>query len=237
MGCASAGQVVGRASGWSASRSQRVVSEASRNHLRGPARASQAALWERYRSAADLEARALLAQQYIPLVYSVARQLSVRLTTVEFDELVSAGNLRLLRALEAFDLSRGLAFTTYAVPRIRGAILDDLRQRDWMPRSARARTRRLMAARAELAARHHRAPTPAEVAESLGVDLTVYAELRAAIGRLPGRERRVLALCYFEELTVKQAGEVLGVTESRVYQIRQRAVRRLKEGLTASPRD
>jgi len=288
MGCASAGRVVGRASGWSASRSQRVVSEASRNHLRGPARASQAALWERYRSAADLEARALLAQQYIPLVYSVARQLSVRLTTVEFDELVSAGNLGLLRALEAFDLSRGLAFTTYAVPRIRGAILDDLRQRDWMPRSARARTRRLVAARAELAARHHRAPTPAEVAESLGVDLTVYwrwcdeldpavrsqvegssgaaqedrgaatheavapaehapdhdlletekvAELRAAIGRLPERERRVLALCYFEELTMKQAGEVLGVTESRVCQIRQRAVQRLKEGLTASPRD
>jgi len=287
-GCASAGQVVGQDSAWRASRPQRDRGETARNHRRPAGGVSQSALWERYRSAADLEARALLAQQYIPLVYSVARQLAARLTTVGLDELVSAGNLGLLRALEAFDLSRGLAFTTYAVPRIRGAILDDLRQRDWMPRSARARTRRLMAARAELSARHHRAPTPAEVAEALGVDLNVYwrwcdeldpavraqvegrsgavqedrgnashepaapaehapdhglleaekvAELRAAIGRLPERERRVLALCYFEELTMKQVGDVLGVTESRVCQIRQRAVLRLKEELAGNRRD
>jgi RNA polymerase sigma factor FliA len=294
MPCTAAGQVVGRAA---ESGSTSVVvggregglgRSAAGKLAREAPRASHAALWERYRSAADLEARALLVQQYIPLVYSVARQISVRLATVELDELVSAGNIGLLRALEAFDLSRGLAFTTYAVPRIRGAILDDLRQRDWMPRSARARIRRLLAARAELAARHQRTPSPAEVAAALGLELEVYwrwcdeldpavrahvegsagsvpderggasqepaapadqapdhglletekvAELRAAIGRLPERERRVLALCYFEELTMKQVGEVMGVTESRVCQIRQRALQRLRERLTSARRD
>jgi RNA polymerase sigma factor for flagellar operon FliA len=242
---------------------------------------ANAGLWERYRFDGDMDARAELLQQYVPLVHFVARQLAARVAAVELEELVSAGNLGLMRALEVFDLSRGLAFTTYAVPRIRGAILDDLRRRDWMPRSGRVRARRLHAVRSELAARHQRPPTPAEVAQELGLDLAVYwrwcdeldpavraeaatvgstrgrgvvgteepvapadhapdhrllqeeqvSELRAAVARLPERERSVLALCYFEELTMKEVGAALGVTESRVCQIRQRALRRLREGL------
>ena len=261
------------------------MTAAARNPLGTNANAANASLWERYRSGGDMDARAQLLQQYVPLVHFVARQLAARVVAVELDELVSAGNLGLIRALEVFDLSRGLAFTTYAVPRIRGAILDDLRRRDWMPRSGRARARRLLAARTELAARNHRPATPAEMAQELGLDLKAYwrwcdelapvvrtdvqaaegsarepgmngtretptlphhspdhnlleeenkAELRKAVGRLPERERSVLSLCYFEELTMKEVAAVLRVTESRVCQIRQRALKRLREGLAPS---
>lgn len=242
-------------------------------------------LWERYRSSADLDARDLLLRQYLSLVHFVARPIASRLVAVDYEELVSAGNMGLLKAVEGFDASRGLAFSTYAVPRIRGAILDELRRRDWMPRSGRARSRRLLAARADLESRLQRAPTAMEVARELGLELEVYwrwrdeldpaaraqgaltgrshdarasvgfgggpatetdelpdhrliceekwAELRAAIEALPERERRVLALCYFEELTMREVGVALGVTESRVCQIRQRALHRLREGLPA----
>jgi RNA polymerase sigma factor for flagellar operon FliA len=291
MRCASAGELIGQAPEWNATtlvvgsgKTEGVMTAAARK-LETGAGAANASLWERYRSGGDMDARAQLLQQYVPLVYFVARQLSARMAAVELEELVSAGNLGLIRALEVFDLSRGLAFTTYAVPRIRGAILDDLRRRDWMPRSGRARARRLLAARTELAARHQRPATPAEVAQELGLDLTAYwrwcdelapvvrtdaqavegsarergmdaarepatsphhspdhdllqeenkAELRKAVGRLPERERSVLALCYFEELTMKEVAAVLRVTESRVCQIRQRALKRLKEGLAPS---
>jgi RNA polymerase sigma factor for flagellar operon FliA len=165
------------------------------------------------------------------------------------------------------------------VTRIRGAILDDLRRQDWMPRSSRSRSRRLAAARAQLQSRLLRAPRPAEVALELGLNLEAYwrwcdeldapaldavrtsagggvrtggagdqpaheptedasadrrllreeegARVRAAIEQLPDREQRVLALCYYEELTLKEVGELLGVTESRISQIRQQALRRL----------
>jgi RNA polymerase sigma factor for flagellar operon FliA len=239
-------------------------------------------LWKRYRSSADVDARDLLLQRYLSLVHFVARRMRGRLVAVEYDELVSAGNVGLLKALDGYDARRGHAFSTYAVPRIRGAILDDLRRRDWMPRSGRARSRRMFAARAELEGRLQRAPTPAEVAGELGLDLEAYwrwrdeldplsrpevgvtgdighharaalgyeartesdelpdqrllreerlTALRAAIGRLPERERRVLALCYFEELTMREVGAALGVTESRVCQIRQQALRRLRKAL------
>jgi RNA polymerase sigma factor for flagellar operon FliA len=238
-------------------------------------------LWDEYRVTRSPEARDELVQQYLSLVHFVARRISMRAPTVEYQELVSAGNLGLLSAVEAFDPSRGAAFSTYAVPRIRGAILDELRRGDWLPRSSRARARRLFAARAELGARLQRAPKPAEVAEALGIELQVYwrwcdeldpacraggsAEspapsgksegqatpelatgpdqlpdhdllreeelvgLRAAIGELPERERQVMAMCYFEELSMREIAQVLRVTESRICQIRQRALGRLRE--------
>lgn len=245
--------------------------------------ADTSGLWERYRSSADVDARDLLLQQYLSLVHFVARRMTGRLVSVEYDELVSAGNVGLLKALDGYDARRGHAFSTYAVPRIRGAILDDLRRRDWMPRSGRARSRRLLAARAELESRLQRAPTPSELAAELGLDLEAYwrwrdeldplarpdaggagseagddsrasmgyeavtesdelpdqrllreerlTRLRTAIGRLPEREARVLALCYFEELTMREVGAALGVTESRVCQLRQQALRRLRLAL------
>ncbi len=249
------------------------------DHPVAPATIPIATLWDRYRISADPGAREELLKRHLSLVHFVARRIAARTSAAEYEELVSAGALGLMSALEAYDPARGYAFSTYAVTRIRGAILDDLRRQDWMPRSSRSRNRRLAAARAQLQSRLLRAPRPAEVALELGLDLETYwrwcdeldapapdavqtspargvqaagagdqpaheptenaspdrrllreeerARVRTAIETLPEREQRVLALCYYEELTLKEVGELLGVTESRISQIRQQALRRL----------
>jgi RNA polymerase sigma factor for flagellar operon FliA len=240
------------------------------------------ALWTRYRSTGDPEARAQLLERYLRLVYHVAREIGARTPAVEMGELVSAGSIGLVRALDSFDLSRGLAFSTYAVRRIRGAMLDDLRSRDWAPRSVRARNRKLLAVTAALQGRLGRAPEAGEIAAALEIDLETYWQwqgaaeggvmisfdaaapcsrnaltlgetindpeatlpgqeldqreeahgLRQAIGMLPEKERTVLAMYYYEELNLRQIAEVLHVTESRVSQIRTKALGRLRERLT-----
>jgi RNA polymerase sigma factor for flagellar operon FliA len=241
-------------------------------------------LWARYRSAGDVDARAQLLTRHLGLVHHVAREVSRRIPTIELGELVSAGALGLMKALDSFDLSRGLAFSTYAVLRIRGAILDDLRSRDSTPRSVRVKRRRLESVAAALEVRLGRAPTAKEVADRLGIDLATYwkwkdavgsyaeveaprpskgrrlsrdaenhadpsatsapqqlvdsehvAHLRQLIARLPEQQRRVLALYYYEELNLRQVGEVLKVSESRVSQIRSQALRRLKAELASEP--
>lgn len=240
-------------------------------------------LWTRYRSAGDLEARAQLLTRHLGLVHHVAREISRRIPSVELGELVSAGALGLMKALDSFDLSRGLAFSTYAVLRIRGAILDDLRSRDTTPRSVRVKRRKIESVATALEAQLGRAPTAKEVADRLEVDLTTYwkwkdaigsyaetdaprppsgrrtsrdaenhadpsatsapqrlvesehvAQLRHLISRLPEQQRKVLALYYYEELNLRQVGEVLRVSESRVSQIRSQALRRLKAELSTS---
>ena len=246
--------------------------------------ASTEELWERFRAHGDPAARSLLLDRYIGLVHHHAREIVRRTQSLDLDELVSARTVGLVQALEGFDPSRGLAFSTYAVPRIRGAMLDELRHRDWLPRSVRARSRRLEQVRAALQQRLSRPPTSEELAEALGVDLDTYwrwqseleghslveldrtagdglsgeaslseaiadagasepaarlleeeglSRLRAALEVLPERERLVLALYYFEELTLRQIGEALHVTESRVSQLRTRALRRLRDWLSA----
>jgi RNA polymerase sigma factor for flagellar operon FliA len=241
------------------------------------------ALWARYRIAGDPEARAQLLTRHLGLVHHVAREVSRRIPSIELGELVSAGALGLMKALDSFDLSRGLAFSTYAVLRIRGAILDDLRSRDSTPRSVRIKRRRIDAVAAALEARLGRTPSPAELAERLGIDLATFwkwrdavgtytegempppspgrkfsrdaenhadpsvtpptqrlvesehvAHLRKLIAGLPEQQRRVLALYYYEELNLRQVGEVLQVSESRVSQIRSQALRRLRAELASS---
>ena len=239
-------------------------------------------LWARYRSAGDPEARAQLLARHLGLVHHVAREVSRRIPSIEIGELVSAGALGLMKALDSFDLSRGLAFSTYAVLRIRGAILDDLRSRDSTPRSVRMKRRRIEAVAAALEAELGRSPSAKETAERLNVDLETFwkwrdtvgsyseadhppakgtrtsrdaenhadpsitlpsqqlvesehvAHLRRLISRLPEQQRKVLALYYYEELNLRQVGEVLRVSESRVSQIRSQALRRLKAELTTS---
>jgi RNA polymerase sigma factor FliA len=240
------------------------------------------ALWTRYRSSGDPVARAELLDRYIGLVHHVAREIGARTPAVELDELVSAGTLGLVLALDSFDLGRGLAFSTYAVRRIRGAILDELRSRDWAPRSVRARGRMLRAAVERLQSGLGRAPRPQEVASALGVDLETYWQWRGAVegnvlvsfegvarpadglltlketlddpnapipgaalteeeqvqrlqrimAKLSERERTVLALYYYEGLNLRQIGEVLQVTATRVSQIRTKALRRMRNRLT-----
>jgi RNA polymerase sigma factor for flagellar operon FliA len=131
-------------------------------------------LWQRYRSTADPAARRELLELYIGLVHHVAREMSRRTKAVELDDLVSAGTFGLIRALDSFDLARGLAFSTYAVRRIRGAILDDLRSQDWAPRAVRVKARRLQVASAALQLRLGRAPSHEEIAAQLEIDISTY---------------------------------------------------------------
>ncbi|HTS87712.1 MAG TPA: FliA/WhiG family RNA polymerase sigma factor [Gemmatimonadales bacterium] len=140
------------------------------------------ALWRRYRATGDPAARTQLLDRYLGLVHHVARQVAARVAdVVEVDDLVSAGTLGLVQALESFDLSRGLAFSTYAMRRIRGAILDELRSRDWVPRSVRAKGRQMAAAVAQLEGRLGRAPEPQEVATALSLDMETYWRWREEV--------------------------------------------------------
>jgi RNA polymerase sigma factor FliA len=220
-----------------------------------------------------------LLKQHFGLVHHMARKMAKRLSTeASLDDLVSAGSVGLMSAAEHFDPSRGLAFSTFALPRIRGAMLDDLRKLDRVPRSVRRKGRTLQHTRELLCQRTGHVAADTEVALELGVPVeTVWtwdAEIasahvvaldpllgasdersapqfaaedegaddrlerqaargiiRDAVASLPPRERHVLALYYEEELTQSQIAQVLGVTESRVSQIRANAVARLRAQL------
>jgi RNA polymerase sigma factor for flagellar operon FliA len=244
---------------------------------------SEMALWQAF-SAGDFVAREALLAEHMSLVHHVARQIHRRVSSdIELDELVSAGTMGLIEALERFEPTRGLAFSTFAVPRVRGAILDELRRIDHVPTSIRRRTRTLSTAREALRHELGREPVGAEVAEMLGLELPalwkleaeaegtlrvaldgsgaddgddaphahpVAAEdhagvderitldqetaiLRETILRLSQQERTVLTLYYFEELKLHDIAAVLEVTESRVSQIRHKAVTKLRGELAS----
>jgi len=224
--------------------------------------------------------RDALVEAHLPLVKFVAERIAARLPhTVDRDDLIGAGLLGLLDATTKYDPSRGVQFKTYAELRVRGAILDSLRDLDWASRSARQQARRVEEAYTEIEKQQGRPASEEEVAEMLGISLPEFQELlgklrwltitrldeededgnrslankipddptltpsalfeRAeereilslAIDRLPERERQVIALYYVEELTMKEVGAVLGVTESRVCQIHTQAVLRLRASL------
>ena len=123
-------------------------------------------------SAGNLDARNALLTENLSLVHHVARQLARGLAgEADYDELVSAGTLGLISALQSFDASRGLAFSTFAVPRIRGSILDELRRQDHVPRSVRRKSREMAAAREALGRTLGRCAEDSEIAEHLGVDV------------------------------------------------------------------
>ena len=129
-------------------------------------------LWQEFTATGDQQARERLLNEHLGLVHHVARQLSRSLAAdVDFDELVSAGSVGLMSALDAFDTSRGLAFSTFAAPRIRGAILDELRRQDHVPRSVRRKTREIASAREALTRAHGLPPENKEIAAHLGIDL------------------------------------------------------------------
>jgi len=240
-----------------------------------------AALWRRYREEGDLVARAQLLDSYLGLVHHTAHELSRhRPGAPELDDLIGAGTVGLVQALEGFEPARGLAFSTYAMPRIRGAMLDEIHAQDWAPRSVRVRRKLLSQARAELQQSLGCMPSEVQMAERIGVTLPTYWKwvgetegrvmvaldhathgpedaglheripddrlpalghelmqeeqlkaLREAIDGLPAKDRLVLSLYYYEGLALREIGEVLHVTESRVSQIHGRAVKRLRAAL------
>jgi len=218
--------------------------------------------------------------QYAPLVKRIAYHLMARLpASVQVDDLIQVGMIGLLDAASNYDDTQGAQFETYAVQRIRGAMLDELRQCDWLPRSARKMLRQIETAMNTLEQRVCRAPTEREVADELHVSLDDYQQmlldargcqllhyedlhggededfferhcaddsaepfaklqdgrfrekLIEAIGILPEREKLMMAMYYEEELNLREIGEVLGVSESRVCQLHSQAMARLRSKL------
>jgi RNA polymerase sigma factor for flagellar operon FliA len=127
-------------------------------------------LWQEFKASGDTQQRDALIVHYSPLVKYVAGRVAVGLPqNVDQADLVSYGIFGLIDAIEKFDLDRGFKFETYAIARIKGAIIDELRSIDWVPRSVRAKARSLEKAYAKLESKLHRTPTDAELAEELGV--------------------------------------------------------------------
>ena len=224
-----------------------------------------------------------LIQEYAPVVKYVAQRLACRLPDwICLDDLISTGVLGLLDAIAKYDPTRGTTFKTYAEWRIRGAMLDELRELDWAPRTVRQKEHALTQAYAELERQHGRPADEEEVAALLGLDRETFADwltdvrgvsvvslgrplerdadgtpgtglarlvdetpsplqlveaqdlrthLAAAIDQLPEREKVVLSLYYYEELTMQEIGEVLDVTLSRISQIRTKAILHLRAAL------
>ncbi len=255
--------------------------------MRSDSRTDLPALWARYKQDEDLDSRDQLILNYSPLVKYVAGRLASSLPqTVETADLISYGIFGLIDAIEKYDPGRAIKFETYAIARIKGAIIDELRAMDWVPRSVRSRAREIEHAYVALENELKRVPTDAEVAVRMGVTDKEYADilsrlsytsvvsfeemwvgndreegqsalgtikddaaedpvavfetaevkeiLAEAIERLPEREKTVIALYYYEGLTLKEIGQVLGVTESRVSQLHTKAVLRLRAKLHAA---
>ena len=136
-------------------------------------------VWQAYRETGNVEFRNQLVERYLPLVKYNAERIWARLPDgVELDDLISAGVFGLMDAIDAFDLDRGVKFETYCVPRIRGAMLDELRTMDWVPRLVRSKATKLEEARKALEAELGRPPRPDEMAAKLGVTLEELAGMR-----------------------------------------------------------
>jgi RNA polymerase sigma factor for flagellar operon FliA len=244
-------------------------------------------LWRRYKSTGDQRARERLVVAYSPLVKYVSGRMASGLPAhVEEADLISYGLVGLISAIERFDIEREIKFETYAITRIKGAIIDELRSLDWVPRSVRSRAREIEKANSKLEHRLQRAPTDEEMAAELELSVEEFQDaplqisnssvaaldelwtvsdasgdqvslldtlqdpgapdpaqlmdatelkdrVADAIARLPEREKLVVALYYYENLTLREIGEVLGVTESRISQLHTKAVLRLRSRLQA----
>lgn len=246
---------------------------------------TQIDLWIAYQERGDLAARDLLVKEHLGLVYVIVKKLRGRFRgLMEREEMVSAGCLGLLTALRDFQRDRGLAFSTFAAPRIRGAILDEVRQLDPLTRHQRTKERSLSQARKEAEQRLGHRATPRDVADRAGIDLNTYwrwrqsiesatplplesedtaepggvridhlvneepeiedrlvqesevRRLKILISTLNERERTVMALYYLEDLTLRQIGEALDLSDCRVSQIRARALFQLRKMLESSER-
>ena len=243
-------------------------------------------LWILFKKTKDGRIRDFFVKQYAPLVKYVAGKVAIGMPhTVEFDDLVGFGVFGLFDAISKFDPEKNVKFKTYAVTRIRGAIFDELRSIDWVPRSVRQKTREIEEAIHRLEASLGRAASDQEISDELGISIEDFhksilkisgtsilslndvwftgeendkvsivdsiespqslnpetivekEEIRRvivdAIHELPEKEKQVLVLYYYEDLTLKEIGKVLEVTESRVSQLHTKAIMRLRAKLTS----
>jgi RNA polymerase sigma factor FliA len=236
--------------------------------------------------AISIAERDRLISQYAPLVKTIAGRMALRLPQhISQDDLKSSGVMGLLDAIDKYDAGKGVEFKSYAEFRIRGAMIDELRSMDWVPRSIRRNAKKLSEAYSKVENREMRPARDEEVAAELAIGLEDFFRLleevkgisvihefdaisqskhsipqsededlvsvlgmdvspleninrteavkviAEAIDRLPRNERTVVSLYYYEELTMKEIGEVMGYTESRVSQLHTKAVLRLRNGL------
>ncbi len=243
-------------------------------------------LWYKYKNKRDLEAREQLILHYISLVKYLVGRMAIGLKGyLEIDDLISAGVYGLINAVDRFDPDKGIKFETFALARVKGAILDWLRSLNWIPQSVRAKARKLENAFADLEQKLGRPPEEPELAEYLGLDLKslnqllhevtpltlvsleecwrspdldseglspeelipdpnaddplahlefeeIKQTLADAIEKLPEKEKLVIALYYYEGLTLKEIGQVVGLSESRVSQLHTKAILRLRGRLS-----
>jgi len=228
----------------------------------------------------DKKKREKLIMKYAPLVKNIVGRLAAKLPidSADKEDLVNVGIMGLMSALEKYDKTRNVQFETYASFRIRGAVLDELRAKDWVPRATRSKDNKLENAMVVLEKKLGRAPTEDEIAQQLNIPLEEYFKLldearcislistedlppdylerysrediveeisagnplnllvnmeikdklKKAVDKLPEKERLVLSLYYFEEMTMKETGRVMSLTESRVCQLHAQAVLRLR---------
>lgn len=237
-------------------------------------------LWDEYAKAKTPEVREKIILEYAPLVKLVAGRLSMYLGyTVEFDDLVSYGIFGLIDAIDKFDMMKEVKFETYASLRIRGAILDQIRKMDWIPRTIRQRQKKIDTAMKEIEMTKGAAATEEEIAEALGISDDEYTEwqsqmkitnvvslneymeqgsevpqnpamhtqtrfdspeesiekeeLKAVLAEtlqlLTEKERRVIELYYYEDLTLKEISYALEVSESRISQLHTKALQKMKK--------
>ena len=245
----------------------------------------EAELWHEYKKSKSVAIRDRLIRQYMPLVKWVAGRVSTGMPdSVEFDDLVGFGQFGLLDAINKYDPEKNVKFKTYAVTRIRGSMIDELRVLDWVPRSVRQKAREIEDAIVDVESRLGRPASDAEIAASMGIseeefqqtvmrvsgtsvlslddvwysgddsdhvsigdsiespasynpDVIVEREeirrvIIESIKELPEKEKMVLVLYYHEDLTFKEIGQVLNVSESRISQLHSKANLRLRAKLT-----
>ena len=238
-------------------------------------------LWREYRRSKNREVRDFLVEKYSPLVKYVAGKVAIGMPqNVEFDDLVSYGSFGLLDAIEKFDPDRDIKFKTYAMTRIRGAIFDELRSIDWIPRSIRQKAKQVEETIATLENKMGHTVDDEDIAKEMNLSLdelhTLLTKISGtsmislndiwyhgddndevsfmetlespqnlnpdtliekeeikgviveAIKHLPDKEKKVIVLYYYEDLTLKEIGEVLEVTESRISQLHTKAIMRLR---------
>jgi RNA polymerase sigma factor for flagellar operon FliA len=239
-------------------------------------------MWSEYKRTGSKELRNRLMEEYMPLVRSTAERVHRKLPhSVDVDDLASAGVFGLRDAIDGFDLERGVKFETYCTTRVRGAILDELRSIDWVPRLVRTKANKLGKAQKQLEVLLGRNPTDGELAKVLGMDLKELGSmvkeasavsvvslseswpgseddeaplrkldvledrqsrrpvdhlhrkdiLDVATRTLNTKERLILLLYYFEDMTMREIGLTLGLSESRVCQLHTRIMKRLREHL------
>ena len=232
-------------------------------------------LWKKYSIKRDIDLKNELINHYVYLVKLVAGRLSIYLNHyVELEDLIGYGTIGLIDAIDKFDYSKNIKFETYASLRIRGAILDEIRRLDWVPRTLRKKQKEFNKVYNTLENQLGRTPSEEEMANYLGVDKEEYYQilqesnvsslvfiedyklqvdampddetevpdqylekqelidtLAESIDILPEREKMVITLYYFEELTLKEISAILGVSESRISQLHTKGVSRLRQKL------